>query len=35
MLGEVRRLGFPLNVSCAICNRSTVLPIGAAKDLLD
>jgi hypothetical protein len=34
-VGEVRVLGFPLNVSCAICNRSTVLPIDVAKDLPD
>jgi hypothetical protein len=35
LLGEVRRLGFPLSTSCALCNHSAVLPLDVAKDLPD
>ena len=34
-VGEVRRLGFPLTVSCGLCNHSAVLPLAVAKDLPD
>jgi hypothetical protein len=34
-LGEVRRLGFPLSMSCALCNHSAALPLDVARDLPD
>jgi hypothetical protein len=29
------QIGFPLSISCALCNHSAVLPLAVAKDLPD